>query len=343
MTTSVAEACSLQNKTLDSNLHPISVPDFFGGRAIYRWCLTGLAWSLSAGCLLAVLLRLTWKDSLPALAPFFYATPLALVWSGTALASAMFFVLRKSRMGILTAVVAVACWGWWQQTCLFAAGLPVPSDSLASVRVVFWNTARLKAGWQATSNRISEMSAPIMGFVEAGPDQPQDRARWAETFPDHQRIGFGNGMVLLFQGKLREVSQGRLAYQSHYGIAHLNIDEKPITVVLVDLYSSPFYSRKTALDALSKLVNGLPPGPILIMGDFNTPNDSVHFHGLRGGFQNAFEIRGRGDSATWPTPCPVLSLDQMWINSHISVDRVWHESLPESDHQAVFSELAFPE
>ncbi|MCA9069950.1 MAG: hypothetical protein KDA84_13550, partial [Planctomycetaceae bacterium] len=49
-----------------------------------RWCIQTTAWGIGLGCILAILLRLTWKDSIADFAPFFYATPLPLVWIGLA-------------------------------------------------------------------------------------------------------------------------------------------------------------------------------------------------------------------------------------------------------------------
>src|SRR5688500_13812548 len=75
-------------------------------RYLARHAFLGIAIALSLGCALALLIRLSCKDSLPALAPLFYATPLALIWSGLALSSGMFFVLRKSRWVMATAIVS---------------------------------------------------------------------------------------------------------------------------------------------------------------------------------------------------------------------------------------------
>jgi hypothetical protein len=290
--------------------------------------------------LLAILLRLTWKDSLPGLAPFFYATPLALIWSGWAVSSALFFMARKRSLAVLSAVMAVACWAWWQQACLFAAPQVPTTESL---KVVFWNTARLKSGWPALSGRISELSCPLMGFVEAGAHQPKDRERWQRDFPLHQPVFFGNGMVLLTQARVLETASGPLGKGSHYGRARLEWDGRHFTVFLVDIHSSPFRSRAEPLKALTELAREISSEPVVLMGDFNTPADSVHFDPLRGDFRNSFEAAGRGNSATWPVPGPVLAIDQIWTSRQVAANRVWHDGSLQSDHAAVIAELSFSE
>lgn len=310
-----------------------------GLRHLARHVFLGVAFALALGCAFALVIRLSCKDSLPALAPLYYGTPLALIWSGLAFSSGMFFALRKPRWTIAAGILACACWGAWQETSMVASE-PVPSKD--AIPVVFWNTARLRFGWDGVAQGIQSRSAPLMGFVEAGPDDAQARKRWEEAFPEYQRVFFGNGMVLLFQGKILETERGRLGRGSYFGRAVLEWKEKRVTVFLVDIHSNPFFSRQSTLGRLTDLVSA-SPGPVIIMGDFNTPSDSVHFGPLRENFQNAFEARGQGNLATWPVPCPVLAIDHIWANRRVAVHSARHESSLQSDHQAVVAELSFSE
>jgi endonuclease/exonuclease/phosphatase family metal-dependent hydrolase len=82
---------------------------------------------------------------------------------------------------------------------------------------------------------------------------------------------------------------------------------------------------------------------VVLMGDFNTPSDSVHFDSLRQGFQNAFETGGNGNAATWPVPLPVLAIDHIWTNRLVRVHSARHAGSVQSDHKAVFAELSFSE
>jgi endonuclease/exonuclease/phosphatase family metal-dependent hydrolase len=181
-----------------------------------------------------------------------------------------------------------------------------------------------------------------MGFVEAGPDDPNAVAEWRRDFPEHQSVFFGNGMVLLFQGTVFETSQGGLGRGSHYGRAVLEWQGQRVTVFLVDIHSNPFFSREDSLRKLTGLVSA-SLGPVVLMGDFNTPSDSVHFDSLRLGFQNAFEAGGQGNAATWPVPVPVLAIDHIWTNRKVYVHRARQAGSTQSDHEAVFAELSFSE
>lgn len=307
-------------------------------RGFVRWCVHGTAWGIGLGCILAILLRLTWKDSLADLAPFFYATPLPLIWSGLAVTGFLFFALRKTRPALIFGLGAVFCWVWWQQ----ASGEAAVKDTPASaVRVVFWNTARLKAGWSPVAEHIQELSAPVMGFVEAGPDAPTDRLQWDQAFPQHERVFFGNGMVLLVQGKVIQTTQGKLGTACYYGRADLEIKGETVTVFLVDINSSPFFCRERPLATLNDVTSQAESGTVLVMGDFNTPVDSVHLRGLREDFHNALEVAGSGTCETWPTPFPVLAIDQIWVNRKAVLQRAGQDWSIHSDHRAVIAELAF--
>jgi endonuclease/exonuclease/phosphatase family metal-dependent hydrolase len=207
---------------------------------------------------------------------------------------------------------------------------------------VFWNTARLKMGWEPIARQIQNKSSPLMGFVEAGPDDSAARARWQRDFPEHRAVFFGNGMVLLCQGGVLETEDGALGRGSYYGRADVDWRGERVTVFLVDIHSNPLFSRKETIARLTELAMA-STHPVIIMGDFNTPSDSVHFAKLRRTFRNAFEAGGEGNIATWPVPCPVLAIDHIWTNRKFSVQFAKQEWSLQSDHKAVIANLAFSE
>lgn len=309
-------------------------------RGFLRWCAQGLAFGIGLGCLLAIVLRLTWKDSSAELAPFFYATPLPLVWIGLAVTGFLYFTLRKRRSALIAGLCAIACWTWWLQASSAAAMNETPP---VAVRVVFWNIARLQAGWSPLTRQIQAMDSPIMGFVEAGEDAPADRQRWEQAFPKHQRIFFGNGMVLLVQGRVLHTEQGQLAKACYYGRADFVIAGETLTVFVVDINSDPFFCREQALAELHEVTRHASSDTVLVMGDFNTPADSVHLRALRDDFHNALEVVGQGTDETWPTPFPVLAIDQIWVNRAEVLKRAGKDWSIYSDHRAVIAELAFSE
>jgi vancomycin resistance protein VanJ len=102
-------------------------------------------------------------------------------------------------------------------------------------------------------------------------------------------------------------------------------------------------AEKTRERERSATTTQIPNEPVVIMGDVNTPSDSVQFRTLRKKFRNAFETGGRGNVTTWPMPCPVLAIDHIWTSGRVEVPRAWHVSSLQSDQAAVIAELSFSE
>jgi endonuclease/exonuclease/phosphatase family metal-dependent hydrolase len=110
-------------------------------------------------------------------------------------------------------------------------------------------------------------------------------------------------------------------------------------VFVVDFDARPGYSRIPGLKLLSDLTEGLKGQPVLIMGDFNTPPDSIGFLPLRKHLRQTFETVGHGYAPTWPFPVPVLQLDQMWVNEELKTGSCHHGNCWASDHRPVVAEF----
>jgi len=98
--------------------------------------------------------------------------------------------------------------------------------------------------------------------------------------------------------------------------------------------------RRAVFETLDSIAARNSDLPLLVVGDFNTPLDSVHVDLLRSDLTNAFESSGTGYRETWPVILPVLSLDQIWGNSGIRWHRSWCESSLRSDHRRVVAEFS---
>ena len=284
------------------------------------------------------LLRFTVRDGIQFLAPFFYGLPPAIV---TAFALLAWRLLRRndSRWKSFAAVlVGVQC-------VLLVATLnqrKASPPALQSMPVAFWNISSGVLGREAISETIALWDADIVGLAESTfDDDPEASARalayWEERFPDYHAISFPGDMVLLSRLPLTVVDSGKLAAGSSFGVATFQQDGRTVSVVMADLLSRPHRDRGPALEALTRTVKQLPPGPVIVMGDMNTPPTSVHFDELRELACNAFEERGNGFYHTWPMPLPVLPLDQVWVNDDVDVLECRLGWTARSDHRPVLT------
>jgi len=283
-------------------------------------------------------LRLTVRDSVDFLAPLYYATPwpvlafltLPLVWR----------VRRQPRMvfgSIVLTHVFLAMWimeGWRTGQ---------PSREPADLRVVHWNVSRPVGRFPAMAQRLREFDADILAIAEALPRSGQGAGRWRAAFGDYiAQFAPGNTLCLV-RGEVIARESGALGPASYYSRLDVRVKGRDLRVLQVDISGVPAQSRREPLTKLAQLVESLGDRPLVVLGDFNTPRQSVHFTALRKNLVNTFEKAGLGSGETWPMPLPVLSLDQMWCSKQLVPVRNRHEITFRSDHRAVVADLRFGE
>lgn len=81
--------------------------------------------------------------------------------------------------------------------------------------------------------------------------------------------------------------------------------------------------------------------PTLLLGDFNTPPDSVLYKQIANGMTDSFRTAGWGFGWTFSQDRPLLRIDYIWSRGLTpSRSRVFDSQL--SDHRGVISEFAWP-
>lgn len=304
-----------------------------------RWLdRAGLAAGLIS--LSGLLVRLTIRDAFPPFSTLYYATPLPLLTAGFAA-----WTLRRRNgtgrkiLGLITLILAVWTVGthWHRQTPRGVAG--------KSVKVLFWNTGRgTFSSSPAIAAEITQAGADIVVLVEAVPWKEPDAIRqfWREACPQYQPSILGGGIVMLSRFPSGETQTADLPLKSITRQVEVDCEGHPLTLLICDLGSNPLRSRQPVLTQVAEAAERLADRPTLVLGDFNTPLDSLHFAPLRKSYRNVFEDAGSGYLATWPMPVPVLSLDQMWINDHVKPGACHHLWTVRSDHRPVLAELGLP-
>jgi endonuclease/exonuclease/phosphatase family metal-dependent hydrolase len=134
------------------------------------------------------------------------------------------------------------------------------------------------------------------------------------------------------RGLIRDHKHVQLGPHSRCLIARVRVQDREMTAVIVDLEADPFHSRHEAFARLENLLAEQAGEPLVVMGDFNTPLDSVHFDSWKRRLQHAFLTAGTGLPETWPVPLPVLALDHVWVSSDLTVTRCEKRRHPPLDH-----------
>ena len=278
----------------------------------------------AAATAFALLVRLLLRDRVPYLATLFYATPPVLLACG-ALACAALWGLGRRRRLALGALAASFVFGAWQAG---ASRFDRP-QAPGGLRVLLWNVEHGNRGWPRVAAEIAARDADLVALVEAEGGAGQAPPGWSWRWVD-------SGLAVGVKGRIVSAEIARLGESSRAAVLELEVRGRPLRALLVDIGANPLRPRGLAFEPLDELRRRFRPD--LVMGDFNTTRDSVHFDAWRGELTQAFEAAGRGWDLTWPTSFPLLSIDHVWCAPTLTPTSCRH--VPgASDHRAVWVEL----
>jgi vancomycin resistance protein VanJ len=314
---------------------------------VARHAVASAIWVLVA-C--GVGLRLTIQDRVYPWSLVYYMTPIPAMsvwmviaavvsgglvcWRCSARSTRRWFRWSQSRLSLLAAIVFA---GWTAYAEYDFRPRPTRPDDR---RVVFWNVARVWMGIDRIGARLRDLDAVVIGLVEADEQYRIHLDQWQQQLPGYEVAQTVFGSLIAVKGTVVSHQVHDLSIHSYCEEFHLRVDGDEFSVLLVDIASDLHRSRRRPLQALAGLAERLSDRPVIIMGDFNTPDDSVWFEPLRKQHQQAFRHRGSGYAATWPVPLPVLTIDQMWTNGKVRVSRCQNEWTSLSDHRPIVCHLS---
>jgi endonuclease/exonuclease/phosphatase (EEP) superfamily protein YafD len=280
-------------------------------------------------------IRATVRDRYDGWSIVYYATPWP-VLAAVAVAAAIASAHRKARLtwGISSFACAVAWLGFsWVNS-------PASAEP-SQLRVVSWNAEHPKRRLPEVIAIARAFEADLLGITETESTAPADAEKWRSAFPGFNVRTLPGFMLFITRGEILSTSRASLADRGRVNVVDIRINNRPLTVFFVEFNANPLRSRRPAFQALEKILDEHVQASAIVMGDFNTPLDSVHFAGLRSRMAHTFETAGHGLSETWPIPAPVLALDHIWATPSLRALRCSHAWEPISDHRAVIAEFAW--
>ena len=294
---------------------------------IIRFCL----WLLTAASTIGIVMQLTIKDSIPVFQVFFYGMPPGMI---LVMAVASLFIAKKQRRKafvVYNVILLVISMVLWVRTDI-VINKPNPTTG-QTCKVLLWNLAHPTLKASAYLKPLKQADADIMAFVESG---ETDDAFWKSHFPDYFVSSPGGEITLLSKDPIKDIRIYECGTRSHYIVSHISTEADVIDVVIVDWEGTPFISRKPFFQEMEAI---LTPEPTIVLGDFNTPRNSVLISDIRRSYTEAFEAAGNGLMTTWPTFFPVLSLDHIFVSSHFQPFKTEIKRTHYSDHAMVITEL----
>ncbi len=301
-----------------------------------RPLVSAVTWLIGFLTILGLVLRLTVRDSVAGLSTLYYMTPLALIVFGAGFCFLTSRWKQKKLTSLFWSLIFVTVSAWWIQTDW--SFQTRAEETKNDITILLANLARTK-DLGTIASKIREIEPDIVVLVEAMVTTDADREVWKATFPEYNYSMINGGTQLLAKGKIGPPWVKALKDGSKLSRSIVTIDGVDLHCYVVDIKSTITVSREYAIEELANFTTKSTGQPALIMGDFNTPPDSVHFNILRENHVNLFETAGRGYATTWPHPIPVLALDQIWVNQNIVPIGCEHHVNFRSDHRIVVGRI----
>ena len=305
---------------------------------ILRRSLRAAAYACIGVAILALCVRATAQDAWPLSAWVFYFVPPPVIALLLLAGTILFAAATASVPALACLVAATLVYAQWH----FRQEFHRPCATVdGGVRVLAWNVARGRAGWEAIAEYAKQTDADVIGLVEAG-DASEERLRfWREHFEGYATVVPGGGLVLLVRGDVESSRFHQLVGISAALAADLELGGKKLHLVLTDLDASPRFDKGRLTESLLALADSPNGTPTILMGDFNMPVDSRWFVPLRTRYAHAFEQSGHGRLATWPAETPLVALDHVWASRGLRPACAVLVSTGLSDHRAFLTDLAY--
>jgi len=286
---------------------------------------------------LALLIRVSIRDQIPGISAIYYATPLiicAVAALGAAIAHA---VHRRPIPATASLIVSTILALVWYNT--HTVRTP-HADRRGSLRVMFWNVARVTENFDGLQQVLADHDPHIMALVESSGLQKKPKTFFAARFPGYRIQRMDGGISLLAKGSITPEPYDKIGPHTGMVLFHVGLnDGRDVHVLVVDFVSWPLVDRRPFLDAVYQKATQPGQPPTIIMGDFNTPHDSVFFAPFAENYHHAFMRAGNGLISTWPAVCPILALDHAWIPKSYTVLRSWLRRTRSSDHKLIIVDL----
>jgi vancomycin resistance protein VanJ len=302
----------------------------------FRVAWISAAWISVPLLICGLVVRLSVKDDVDRFAVFYYATPWPVLTAMAAIC--LVYWWRRPRLRWVTLPVFAFCVTMFIVRC--CAFGPI-NDAPESFRIAYWNVARPVWRLDKILPQADLLHADFAVFGEhrKGTQTPP---QWAAHFAGRFVLPLARELLLVAPSEVKRIDGGSLGGVGGCQICRAVVNGREIFLLMVDFSPTLERSRSPAFDRLFQIIDAYSEKPLIVIGDFNTPADSVYFDRLRKRLTSAFDAAGHGYAATWPMPLPVLQLDHIWTNKHLRVLRCEHHTSLYSDHRAVTADITFP-
>lgn len=196
--------------------------------------------------------------------------------------------------------------------------------------ILFWNVSnKSKFPTKILIEKAINYSPNVIALVETRNITKENLNELKSKLLDYSFKELKGEMFIAVKGKINAVAYHSNKNRVNFNFINATIDNQKSTILVTDVYAWPLVNKKFILKELFQFANN--KNASFVVGDFNTPYESVHFEDYRKYFNN-FHLVSQGFTATWPDKIPLWEIDQIWINSEIMPITLKKYYYQNSDH-----------
>lgn len=216
---------------------------------------------------------------------------------------------------------------WLNNAYVFSSAIAIPEDATS---VIYWNAAdRATIHLDILSEKLRNIQPDIIALAEAKNASEEDIEQLSKDFPAYEFQILQGNMLIGIKGHIKKITYTIEEWSYDINFIEAQLKNSDISIALTDTFQNPTMDKRKTLETILKLVS--QQNSDIIIGDFNTPYESVHFRNYEINY-TSFHNYGQGFSATWPFGIPLLELDQIYVKKALTPILLQKFNYDVSDH-----------
>ncbi len=269
--------------------------------------------SILIAIIVTIIVHFTVKDYFYASAIVFYAFPLPIIILLIAFST---IINKKWRKISFTSLIVLS--GIWYFKSYVSNQEYTVNEGL---EVVVWNAGHNQSFEEAFTENIQ--IPDVLVLIECNLKSIQETRN---TYPNYYFHLSEEEIGIFSKTPLKIISE----VTSETNSTVLKFTTQNIIFYAVDLTAEVFNSREEELQFVYSNIDYHTNS--IVLGDFNTPLESIYFEDFKNNYNHAFSTIGNGFTETWFWNLPLLSLDHIWVSQNLKINKTDKIRTWKSDH-----------
>ena len=276
-------------------------------------------------------INLVLKDRFYPISILFYACPLILI-IGFGIFSSILYLKKKIIAFSLLSLQIILTVYWFNNYYAFAEEMPETKNTSS---ILLWNVAKKDLiPIDILVETIRKENITNLALVEAEHITDKDFKNLNKQLPKFHFKKLKGNMLFGSINRIKTVRYTSEDRSHKFNLIQTYNNNNVENILIVDIYANPFLNRKLPLETTFQYIKNTKTD--IIVGDFNTPFESVHFKQYKEKFQS-FHVLSNGATATWAFGLPLMELDHIWISSKYIPIHLKKKNFLVSDHQLLIA------